>query len=238
MRVAIPARRPRSLVRWRRLVVFFGSWAAAPALGTAQVDSSSVALPGTIPIFPLQAVTLFPNTTAPFHIFEPRYRAMIADALAGDSIIGMAVLQPGYEAEYEGRPPIYATGCAGVIVSAERLPDGRYNIVLRGLTRFRVVGEDRTRAYRLAQIDVLSDTVAEGDRALLAERRRQLEQAATSRFPNVPPPRAELTDEEVVDGLALLLPLRPAERLELLEAAGPLERAELLLGLLRGGSRI
>ena len=88
-------------------------------------------LPGTIPIFPLPNVVLFPNVFLPLHIFEPRYRAMVADALAGDRIIGMVLLQPGYEANYEGRPPVFTIGCGGVITHADPLDDGRYNIVDR-----------------------------------------------------------------------------------------------------------
>ena len=95
-------------------------------------------LPATIPIFPLEDVVLFPNTSRPLQIFEPRYRAMIADALKGDRIIGMVLLRPGYEADYEGRPPVYAIGCAGAITDVKELPDGRYLIVLRGLVKFRV----------------------------------------------------------------------------------------------------
>src|SRR4051794_30821611 len=103
-------------------------------------------LPPTIPIFPLPNVVLFPNVFLPLHIFEPRYRAMVADALAGDRIIGMTLLQPGFEGDYEGRPPVYAIGCAGLITHSEVLPDGRYNIVLRGLERFRIVDEDASHA--------------------------------------------------------------------------------------------
>src|SRR3954471_19818881 len=105
-------------------------------------------LPPTIPVFPLPNVVLFPTVSLPLHIFEPRYRDMVADALEGDRIIGMSLLQPGYEATYEGRPPVYAVGCAGVITHAERLADGRFNIVLRGIERFRVDAEDASRSYR------------------------------------------------------------------------------------------
>jgi Lon protease-like protein len=90
-------------------------------------------LPPTIPIFPLPNAVLFPNVFMPLHVFEARYRAMVGDALQGDRIIGMVLLKPGYEADYEGRPEVYPIGCAGVITHSERLPDGRYNIVLRGI---------------------------------------------------------------------------------------------------------
>src|SRR6187397_393931 len=101
-------------------------------------------LPSSIPLFPLPNAVLFPNVFLPLHIFEPRYRQMVADALAGDRIIGMVLLRPGYEADYEGRPPIFAVGCAGVITHSQPLADGRYDIVLRGMEKFRVVSEDHT----------------------------------------------------------------------------------------------
>ena len=192
-------------------------------------------LPARIPIFPLPDVTLFPSTTAPFHIFEARYRAMVADALAGNSIIGMVVLKPGYEVQYEGRPPVHAIGCAGVIASSRLLADGRYDIILRGLTRFRILGEDQSRAYRLADVAALPDRIDDTERARLSELRRQVEDAVRTRFPSVPELRADLADEAVIDGLSLLLPIRPEEKLELLEAEDPVERAETLIRFLRGG---
>ena len=81
-------------------------------------------LPPTIPLFPLPNVVLFPGVFLPLHIFEERYRALTRDALAGDRIIGMALLRPGFEGDYAGRPPIYPVGCAGVISHSDRLPDG------------------------------------------------------------------------------------------------------------------
>ena len=90
-------------------------------------------LPPTIPVFPLPNVVLFPSVFLPLHIFEPRYRRMVDDALSGDRIIGMVLLKPGWEGSYEGHPAIYEVGCAGLITHAERTEDGRYNLVLRGL---------------------------------------------------------------------------------------------------------
>src|SRR5436309_832636 len=104
-------------------------------------------LPPAIPLFPLPNVVLFPNVFLPLHIFEPRYRAMVADALKGDRIIGMALLRPGYEANYDGRPPVYEVGCAGVITHSQPLADGRYDIVLRGLEKFRITGEANNEPY-------------------------------------------------------------------------------------------
>src|SRR5690242_1595700 len=110
-----------------------------------------------LPIFPLPNVVLFPNIFLPLHIFEPRYRDMTADALATDRLIGMVLLRPGWESDYEGRPPIYPIGCTGVITHADRLADGRYNIVLRGVERFRVVEEDHGRSYRRAVLEPMPE---------------------------------------------------------------------------------
>ena len=74
-----------------------------------------------LPLFPLPNVVLFPNVFLPLHIFEPRYREMVADALASDRMIGMVLLQPGWERDYDGRPPVYPIGCSGVITHVERL---------------------------------------------------------------------------------------------------------------------
>src|ERR1051325_3464260 len=94
-----------------------------------------------LPIFPLPNVVLFPNVFLPLHVFEPRYREMVAHALVADRMIGMALLRPGWERQYEGRPPVFDVGCSGVMTHCERLTDGRYNIVLRGVERFRIVEE-------------------------------------------------------------------------------------------------
>jgi Lon protease-like protein len=192
-------------------------------------------LPPTIPLFPLPNVVLFPNVFLPLHIFEPRYRAMVGDALAGDRIIGMVLLQPGYESNYEGRPAVFPIGCAGVITHAEPLDDGRFNIVLRGLERFRVTGEDSSKAYRLAEIDALPETVLEDDRAELRRHRHRLEAliavaieraGAEPRFP------ATVHDEDLVNALAQYIELDPLERQALLERDGVLARCRALIDLL------
>src|SRR4029453_17888527 len=105
-------------------------------------------LPPTLPLFPLPNAVLFPGVYLPLHIFEPRYRAMGQDAPAGNRTLGMTLLKPGFGGENEERPPIYAIGCAGLIAHAEPLPDGRFNIVLQGLERFRVMKGDYSRPYR------------------------------------------------------------------------------------------
>ena len=85
-----------------------------------------------LPLFPLPNVVLFPNVFLPLHVFEPRYREMVADAVASDRMIGMVLLQSGWDRDYEGRPPIYPIGCSGVVTHVERLPDGWQRMDRRG----------------------------------------------------------------------------------------------------------
>src|SRR5256885_7823900 len=110
-----------------------------------------------LPLFPLPNVVLFPNVFLPLHIFEPRYRAMVADALESDRMIGMVLLKPGWEPQYEGRPPVYPIGCSGLMTHVESLADGRYNIVLRGIERFRILDETYDLTYRRATVDPVAE---------------------------------------------------------------------------------
>ena len=192
-------------------------------------------LPPTIPVFPLPNVVLFPNVFLPLHIFEPRYLEMVADALEGDRLIGMVLLRPGWEGEYEGRPPVYPIGCAGVITHHDRLPDGRYNIVLRGIEKFRIVEEDDSRLYRLAAIDGLHEELGEPDRAEIKAARGRLETLL------VPQPRGRgvdsklppaMNDEDLVNTLAQYMEFDAVEKQALLEREGPLARCRSLIELL------
>ena len=101
-----------------------------------------------IAVFPLSNVVLFPGVQTPLHLFEPRYRQMVRDVLADDRRICMAVVPPGHVAEMAGEPPVYPVACAGVIVRHQRLPDVRYNIVLAGQCRVRIVAEPPAPAGR------------------------------------------------------------------------------------------
>ena len=174
---------------------------------------------------------LFPHATRQLHIFEQRYRDMVADALAGDRLIGMVLLEPGHETEYEGRPPIYPTGCAGVIADVEELPDGRYNILLRGMTKFRITGEDQSRTYRLAHVEALPEPLTDAERVVLADLREELSALLRSGMPGLDVP-AGVPDENLVNGVAQVMQLDPFDRLGLLEQPGPLARAQALIDLL------
>jgi len=192
-------------------------------------------LPSSIPLFPLPNAVLFPNVFLPLHIFEPRYRQMVADALAGDRIIGMVLLRPGYEADYEGRPPIFAVGCAGVITHSQPLADGRYDIVLRGMEKIRVVSEDHTQPYRIGHVESISETVPPDDVQPLRQQRQRLEAvlaAAIERVRSEPKFPPSVPDEDLVNALAQYLDLETLEHQALLECNGVLARCRALIDLL------
>lgn len=192
-------------------------------------------LPSTIPIFPLPNAVLFPNVFLPLHIFEPRYRAMVQHALAGDRIIGMVLLKPGYEADYAGSPPVFPVGCAGLITHADPLPDGRFNVVLRGLDRFRITGEDASRPFRLADVEALPDSADAADRAAMADHRQRLESLLAAAVehrgldPRLP---STIPSHDLVNTLAQYLTLEPIERQALLECDSVLTRCRALIDLL------
>src|SRR5215216_776828 len=182
-----------------------------------------------LPLFPLPNVVLFPNVFLPLHIFEARYREMVADAIASDRMIGMVLLRPGWERDYEGRPPIYRVGCSGVITHFEKLPDGRYNMVLRGLDRFQVLEEDHQRSYRRAAIEpLLERPVSDDDRAAIRRYRSKLEtllspaaekaaglETAGAGGRSKPSDRtmtAAMSDEDTINALAQYLDFEPLEK--------------------------
>ena len=112
---------------------------------------------GPVPVFPLPTVVLFPQTIVPLHVFEPRYRAMVVDALAGDRLIAMALLKPGWEKDYEGAPPVHEVVGVGRILHDERTEDGRYNILLEGVARARIEELLPPAPYRRARVRVLPE---------------------------------------------------------------------------------
>jgi uncharacterized protein len=191
----------------------------------------------SLPLFPLPTVVLFPNVFLPLHIFEPRYRQMITDALAGDRIIGMVLLRPGYQENYEGAPPVYTTGCSGLITHVEHLEDGKYNLVLRGLEKFTIHSEETPpagRLYRSAVVMPIDDALGAAERQALKDERRKLQRLLTPLLSEslghyLPD---KMPDEDLVNALAQYLAFEPLEKLALLERHGPLERCRSMVELL------
>jgi Lon protease-like protein len=212
------------------------------ALATAVVEQTAprqepaaTTLPAEIPLFPLAEVVLFPGVSRPLLIFEPRYRAMVADALKGDKIIGMVRLRPGYEKDYEGRPPIDSIGSAGVIEDYEQYPDGRYAILLRGLTTFRVISEDQRKPYRLARVEAIAETLKDEERTTLSTLRERITQRLYAVLPlGVEPPDPSLEDTQYINIVAQALNMPEESRQRLLEQNSVLARARMLAEQLDG----
>jgi Lon protease-like protein len=192
-------------------------------------------LPSFIPIFPLPNVVLFPEVPLPLHIFEPRYRQMVRDALASSGLIGMTLLRGDWEDEYHGAPEVYRVGCAGRIVETTPLPDGKFNIVLAGLREFEIVSEQRERAYRQASV-VWRDPPR--DEELPADLRRDLTRTIEAYVGRTGAQDAKqllgdesLGDTMLVNFFAFWLDLSAIEKQCLLESAGE-TRARRLLEIL------
>jgi Lon protease-like protein len=183
-----------------------------------------------VPVFPLAGALLFPGAQLPLHIFEPRYRSMVRDALASDRLIGM--IQPR---DQRDPPGLFEIGCLGRIASAEELEDGRYNIVLEGLGRFRIAREAEVGTpYR--QVDADRSGFADGEEpdplglAQRAELEREARRYADALGYSVDwDAVGRLDDEMLVNGIAQIAPLDVGSKQALLEAADITERCDLLV---------
>jgi Lon protease-like protein len=167
-------------------------------------DDTLSGFSGIARLFPLPKMVLFPHAIQGLHIFEARYRRMTADALAGDGFIALVRQLDGAD-EADDRPPVEPVACLGRIVWHEELPDGRYNLRLRGLSRARIVGELSTaRLYRTARVELVAD-VAPADLPALTRTRRDLAAVVLPRFADDSPARGQL--QELFDGDLPLGPL-------------------------------
>jgi Lon protease-like protein len=190
-------------------------------------------LPATIPLFPLPNVVLFPGVFLPLHIFEPRYRLMLQEAIRTDRIIGMVLLKPGWEGDYEGRPPIYPVGCAGLVSRVDEVDGGRrYNIVLHGYEKFRVEREEPGGPFRRAEVVSIPEVLDAAAKDQLHDERSKLEalllptKAGTdATFPS------SLPDEDLVNALSQYLNLESVEKQALLERENALDRCRALIEL-------
>lgn len=139
---------------------------------------------GVARLFPLPNLVMYPHVMQPLHIFEGRYREMLEDSLATDRLIAMALLQPGWETDYESRPPVAEYACLGKVVTHHRLADGRYNLLLMGVGRIRIVEEmPALRSFRQAKVELLHETFVDGAAHVVEELRRELIAAFESCLP-------------------------------------------------------
>jgi len=192
-----------------------------------------------VSLFPLPNVVFFPNTLLPLHIFEPRYRQMVADSISGDGLIAVVLLKKGWERDYEGNPPVHDTATLGQIVHAERLSDGRYNIVLHGLSRIKLRKFNDEKSYRRAEADMIPEI----RRGFSAKKAGQLRRLLFESFARViEPPHWGFTVFSAphldlgitADLIASSLPCDPIQKQRILEAVAPEERVEKLVSLLEG----
>lgn len=113
---------------------------------------------GRVRLFPLPNLVLFPHVIQPLRVFEPRYVDLLHDALSGDRLIAMALLQPGWEPDYDGNPPIAPVACLGRVLTWQSQPNQQYNLLLVGLQRVRIVRELSTESsFRVAEVELLDD---------------------------------------------------------------------------------
>ena len=194
-------------------------------------------------LFPLPGALLFPGMHLPLHIFEPRYRAMISDAMARDRRIGMVQPRPNQGPNVAperpgrpGKPPLFDIGCVGRIAEVEASEDGRYNLILEGVALFRIVRElDVTTAFRQVEAELLP---VAGDETLSLGRRASLE-LESRRFAERQGYAVDweavtrLDDEALVNGIAQIAPFDVAAKQALLEAGGIEDRAERIIQLMQ-----
>ncbi len=202
-------------------------------------------LPEILPVFPLTGVMLLPGTVLPLHIFEPRYRAMVEDAIEADKIFGMIQPyvpqddnrgpQPGAE---NSAPDLYKVGCAGYIEQWEKLPDGRFFVQVKGVNRFRISEEVALqRGYRRIKAVYQAFDDAAGEQNWRCDRPAVLQALATYGKAHGMQVRSEqaekFSDLELVNLLSVSLPFHPAEKQALLEAPGLKDRELMLVNLLQ-----
>ncbi|HEV8247439.1 MAG TPA: LON peptidase substrate-binding domain-containing protein, partial [Polyangiaceae bacterium] len=189
-----------------------------------------------LPIFPLGNVALFPHASLPLHVFEPRYRQMTRDVLSGNRLLAVARLKPGFEDDYAGRPPVFDVCGVGRIARGDELPDGRYNILLRGISRVRIVEELLPEhAYRVVRAEQLSDRDA--DLALVSAWQQRLSLLWLELAPHLPPAvrdLRELTRDALdaggyADRITSALIADPNDSQRLLEELDPAERLHFLV---------
>jgi Lon protease-like protein len=194
---------------------------------------------GTVPVFPLPNAVFYPGTVLPLHVFEPRYRAMVRDAAAGEELICVSLLMPGWDKCYEGSPPYHEVGTVGRLKNVQPLPDGRFLLQLLGLQRVRLGPVVQESPYRIAECHPIPEPpVEESDPAV---RDAKLELLATqsqlAREMTDGPEPTILLDETVsfvaaVNGACATLPVEPAVRQALLEESDLMSRQRRVQALL------
>lgn len=188
---------------------------------------------GTIPLFPLSTVVFFPNTLLPLHVFEPRYKQMVHDVSRSERIIGMALLKPGWEANYYGNPEVFDVVGMGRIVSSETFKDGRINIVLYGLKRVKILEIMREIPYRMARVEIVENRRCSSEETyrsrieeLITKWNFGLGEKEKAHMINI---NTRLPLESLTDALATLIFPNVFDKQALLEEPDVQKRAEIII---------
>lgn len=192
---------------------------------------------GIARLFPLPNLVLYPHVMQPLHVFEGRYREMLTDALATDKLITMALLEPGWEPDYDSRPPVAPIACLGKVVTHHELPDGRSNLLLLGQRRVRITQElSPKRSFRQAEVEILEDILPESPSSCLDQLHARLLSRFKTHFPGGEPPEQleEVLSQHVplhvlTDLIAYTLPLSLEVKQRLLGECCVVERTKILL---------
>ncbi len=193
---------------------------------------------GKVRLFPLPNLVLFPHVMQPLRVFEPRYRDLLEDALAGDRLIAMAVLTPGWERDYEGWPSLYSMACLGRITAHCRLADGTYNVLLLGLHRVRLVREMApSRLFREAEAELCNDQYLSCSTSRQQALRRSLHTALMQILPTLPEAQEQLDQllgndvplGVLADVMSYLINIDLSRKQSLLNEVDVSRRTELLL---------
>jgi uncharacterized protein len=201
---------------------------------------------GTVRLFPLPNLVMFPHVMQPLHIFEPRYRAMLEDALADDMLFALSWLLPGWETDYEGRPPIHPVACLCKVTTHHKTEQDTYNVLVWGMKRVKIIRElPPTKPFREAEVKLLDDVYPPENAARRSELQHQLTVAFRQVLPKLPlvQPQLEafLSNEielgMLTDIVAYTLNLDQKVKLELLAQPLPDLRALLLLECLTSGKK-
>ncbi len=202
---------------------------------TLDRDDVAARFPMEIPIFPLSDSLLFPGGLLPLHIFEPRYRTMVNDALAGDKLIGSALLEACGPEEYEDAPPFHSTVCVGYLLRHDELPDGRSNVVLLGLSAGQAERTDGGHPYPTARVELLPDDVDLGPDGLARiEHAFSMQPHVAGDLDGFKEQLATIVEpDEIPQALlgmcSVVAPLMPYDRLRLLQQRSLDQRLDQLL---------
>ncbi|HEV2972079.1 MAG TPA: LON peptidase substrate-binding domain-containing protein [Pirellulales bacterium] len=193
---------------------------------------------GRVRLFPLPNLVVFPHVMQPLHIFEPRYRAMLEEALADDRLIGMSLLAPGWEQDYEGRPPLRPVGCLCRVATYHKTDEGSYNVLVLGLRRMVIERElPAEKTFRVAEVQLCEDRYPDAVAAQRPELQRRLLAAFKRVLPRIPEAYEQLDQllgSEIplgmlTDIVAYTLDIELDFKERLLTEAGVDQRAQLLL---------